>query len=186
MIDMLIEEWRDVPGFEGYYEVSNLGEVRGVDRIVTMKNGSKRITHGKTLTQGKYNSKTNYRGVTLCKDGIGYKRSVHRLVALAFIPNPENLPEINHKDEDKQNNRVDNLEWCDRRYNVNFGTARFRALTANGKPVLQMKDGEIVNAYPSEGIAAYCTGASQSGISACLRGECKTSGGYEWKLAPWA
>jgi hypothetical protein len=186
MSGVIFEEWRDVPGYEGLYEVSNLGEVRSLDRITTMKNEVKRITHGKLLKQGKYNSKSNYRGVALCKEGISTKHSVHRLVALAFIPNPENLPEINHKDENKQNNRVDNLEWCDRKYNNTYGTAKLRAAATSGKPVLQLKNGVIVNAWPSQGLAAAFTSASQSGISACLRGECKTSGGYEWELAPWA
>lgn len=185
-MDDLVEEWRSVVGYEGYYEVSNLGEVRSLERVVKMKDGSTRITHGKTLTQGRYNSKSNYRAVALCKDGQTKKASVHSLVAKAFIPNPDNLPEINHKDENKQNNRVDNLEWCDRRYNNTYGTAKFRAAVTQGKPVLQIKDGRIVNAWPSEGLAAMFTGASQTGISACLRGLCKTSGGYEWQLAPWA
>lgn len=186
MGDQIKEEWRDVPGYEGLYEVSNLGEIRSLDRMVTMKNGVTRITHGTVLTQGKYNSKSNYRGVTLCANGVPKKHSVHRIVASAFIPNPDNLPEINHKDEDKQNNCVDNLEWCDRKYNNTYGTAKIRAAVTQGKPVIQMRNGKIVNAWPSQGLAAMFTGASQSGISACLRGECMTSGGYEWRLAPWA
>ena len=182
----LIEEWRSVTGYEGYYEVSNFGRVRSLDREVTMKNGVCRKTRGKILSLSRYNSASNYRAVTLSVNGISKKESVHRLVALAFIPNPDNLPEINHKDENKQNNRVDNLEWCDRKYNNTYGTAKIRAAITQGKPVLQMRNGEIINAWPSQGLAAMFTGASQSGISACLRGECMTSGGYEWRLAPWA
>lgn len=185
-MSQLIEEWRPVVGYEGLYEVSNLGEIRSLDRMTVMKNGVTRITHGKILKQGRYNSKSTYRGVTLCQNGIMKKHSVHRLVALAFIPNPDNLPEINHKDENKQNNCVDNLEWCDRWYNNTYGTAKLRAAATSGKPVLQLRNGVIVNAWPSQGLAAAFTGASQSGISACLRGECETSGGFEWKLAPWA
>lgn len=180
------EEWRAVPGFEGYYEVSNLGNVRSIDREVIMKNGVKRKTRGRMLRLGKYNSQSSYAGVTFCVDGVPSKHSVHRLVASAFIPNPDNLPEINHKDEDKRNNTVENLEWCDRKYNALYGTANIRKAMTQGKPVLQMKDGKIVNAYPSAGLAAACTGATQGGISSCCRGEMRTSGGYEWKLAPWA
>ncbi len=185
-MDELIEEWRSVVGYEGFYEVSNLGRVRSLDREVTMKNGIRRKTHGKILTQGRYNSKSNYRAVALCLDGKAEKESVHRLVALAFIPNPDNLPEINHKDENKQNNCVDNLEWCDRQYNNTYGTIRFKTAMAQGKPVLQKKDGVIINAYPTMGVASIFTGASEGGISACCRGEMKTSGGYEWEIAPWA
>lgn len=180
------EEWRSVVGFEGYYEVSNFGEVRSLDRVVTMKNGVKRITHGKKLTQGRYNSKSNYRAVILCKNGKSKKESVHRLVAMAFLPNPDNLPEINHKDEDKQNNRADNLEWCDRKYNNTYGSVRFRIAMTQGIPVIQKKDGVIVNAYPTMGVASIFTGASEGGISACCRGNMKTCGGYEWEIAPWA
>lgn len=183
---MQTEKWRPVVGFEGYYEVSDWGRVRSLDRIVVMKNGHKRITHGKLLTQGRYNSKASYRGVTLCKDGIPLKTSVHRLVATAFIPNPKNLPEVNHKDEDKQNNRASNLEWCDRKYNNTYGTAKLRAAITQGKPVLQLKGEKIVNAWPSAGMAAAFTAATQGGISSCCRGEMKTSGGYGWRLAPWA
>jgi hypothetical protein len=152
-----------------------------------MKNSVKRPVKGKTLLQGRYNSKTCYRGVTLCKDGVQYKKAVHRLVAEAFIPNPGNLPEINHIDEDKQNNRVDNLEWCDRKYNNTYGTAKIRAAVTQGKPVLQLDtQGNIINGWPSMGLAACFTGASEGGISACCRGEMKTSGGYGWRIAPWA
>lgn len=180
------EIWRPVVGYEGLYEVSNMGNVRGLDRVSHMKNGVKRLTKGKLLTQGRWNSKSNYRSVVLCSGGVNKKHGVHRLVATAFIPNPDNLPEINHKDENKQNNRVENLEWCDRKYNNTYGTARLRAAITQGKPVLQMKDGKIVNGWPSMGLAAAFTEASEGGISACCRGEMKTSGGYEWRLAPWA
>ena len=163
-----------------------MGNVRSIDREVLMKNGVIRKIRGRMLRLGKYNSQSEYTGVTLSVDGIATKHSVHRLVALAFIPNPDDLPEVNHKDEDKRNNAVENLEWCDRKYNALYGTANIRKAMTQGKPVLQLKNGEIVNAYPSAGLAAFCTGATQGGISACCRGEIKTSGGYEWKLAPWA
>lgn len=180
------EIWRSIQGYEGLYEVSNIGNVRSLDRIVKMKNGANRTTYGKMLSKTSYNSTSCYEGVTLCKGGICKKYSVHRLVADAFIPNPDDLPEINHKDEDKRNNNADNLEWCDRRYNNTYGTAKFRAAMTQGKPVLQLLDGKIINGWPSMGLAAAFTGASQSGISACCHGVGKTSGGYEWRFAPWA
>ena len=108
----MMEEWKAIPGYEGLYEVSNMGNVRNVRRNTLLRL-----------------SKTNnrYIRVSLCKNGIKTGLTVHRLVAEAFIPNPDNLPEVNHKDEDKTNNRVENLEWCDHKYNMNYGTRNIRA-----------------------------------------------------------
>ena len=101
-----MEEWKNVIGYEGLYEVSNMGNVRNVRRNKLLK-----------LTKTYY----GYIQVNLYKNGIRTGLRVHRLVAQAFLPNPDNLPEVNHLDEDKTNNRVDNLEWCDRKYNNNYG-----------------------------------------------------------------
>ena len=103
----MIEEWKAIPGYEGLYEVSNKGNVRNVRRNTLLR-----------LT------KTNkgYIQVGLSKNGILTVLKVHRLVAQAFLPNPDNLPMINHKDEDKTNNRVENLEWCTAKYNNTYGT----------------------------------------------------------------
>ena len=185
MADMSKEIWKEVAGFEGLYEVSNLGRVRGCTRTVTMKNGVPRPIKGKILKTAPYNGEGNYCGAVLSKNGVTKKFAVHRLVAEAFIPNPHEYPEINHKDEDKTNNAVYNLEWCDRKYNNTYGTAKLRCAVTQGKPVLQLKDGRIINAWPTEGLAAQFTGASQGGISACCRGEMKTSGGFGWMWAPW-
>ena len=114
------EEWRSVVGYEGLYEVSNTGQVRSLDRYV--KGKSYRLHKGKVLSPGK-NSR-GYLSAVLSYNGKHKAITVHRLVAEAFLPNPDNLPEINHKDEDKTNNSVDNLEWCDRSYNNNYGTRK--------------------------------------------------------------
>lgn len=180
------EEWRDVVGYEGYYEVSSFGRVRSVDRLVPLKNGRDRWTKGHIMSLTHGNSCGRYYSAMLSRDGIAKRVLVHRLVAEAFIPNPDDLPEVNHKDENDKNNRVENLEWCGRRYNNVYGTKLLRQMIANGTPVLQLKDGEVVNAYPSEALAAYFTGATQGGIDACIHGKCKKSGGYEWRIAPWA
>ena len=118
----MIEEWRPVVGYEGLYEVSNTGRVRSVDRYIKNGHSSYRLHKGKviSLLKGEY----GYIQVNLYYNGKNYKKYVHRLVAQAFIPNPDNLPQINHKDEDKTNNRVDNLEWCTAKYNINYGTRK--------------------------------------------------------------
>lgn len=119
------EEWRPIEGYEGLYEVSNTGRVRSLDMYVKIGYGNYRLHKGKVISllkKGEY----GYIQVNLCYNGKLYKKYVHRLVAQAFIPNPDNLPEVNHKDEDKTNNSVENLEWCDRKYNMNFGTVRIR------------------------------------------------------------
>ena len=112
----MIEEWRPIEGYEGLYEVSNTGRVRSLDKYDSMN----RFLRGRILR--------------LFTDGLGYLRAqlysnskrksflVHRLVAQAFIPNPDNLPQVNHRDENPSNDNVDNLEWCDGKYNVNYGT----------------------------------------------------------------
>ena len=117
----MIEEWRPIVGYEGLYEVSSYGRVRSVDRY----DNRNCVRKSKVLSLLK-KSEYGYIQVNLSYNGKLYKKYVHRLVAQAFIPNPDNLPEVNHIDEDKTNNRVDNLEFCDHKYNLNFGTARIR------------------------------------------------------------
>ena len=116
----MIEEWKSVVGYEGLYEVSSYGRVRSLDRYDRMN----RFWKGRILnlcTDG-----GGYLFVALSSNGKEKNYLVHRMVAQAFIPNPDNLPEVNHKDEDKMNNSVDNLEWCDREYNINYGTIKDR------------------------------------------------------------
>ena len=116
------EEWRSVPGYEGLYEVSSYGRVRSLDMYVKCRYGNYRLHKGKVLSPAK--DKNGYLKVNLCCNGKDKIIRVHRLVAQAFILNPDNLSEINHKDEDKTNNSVENLEWCDRKYNINYGSRK--------------------------------------------------------------
>ena len=119
-----MEIWKDIEGYEGLYQVSNLGRVKSLDRVVEGKSSSTRLHRGKILSPGI--GSTGYYMVVLYKDGGGCSYTVHRLVSNTFIPNPHNHPYINHKDENKLNNNVDNLEWCTHQYNMNYGTANLR------------------------------------------------------------
>lgn len=113
--DVVEVKWMPVLGFEGLYEISTFGQVRN--------------KKGEILKQRiKQSYGTCYKSIDLWKDGRYHKKYVHRLIAEAFIPNPDNLPFVNHKDEDGTNNLISNLEWCTREYNVNYGTAKERRI----------------------------------------------------------
>lgn len=116
---MLNEIWKAVRYYEDLYEVSNYGRVRSLERIIIDKNGKCKTVHEKFLTQ--HDNGRGYLFVNLWKNNKCKREYVHRLVALAFIENPNKLPQVNHKDEDKQNNYVENLEWCTSEYNNNYG-----------------------------------------------------------------
>lgn len=118
------EIWRDIEGFGGCYQVSNLGRLKSLERTVKGNNGGVYVKKEKILTPT-INSRGYYH-TCLRKDGRSITVYIHRIVAQAFLPNPDNLPLINHKDEDKTNNRVENLEWCSAKYNTNYGTANER------------------------------------------------------------
>ena len=162
-----IEEFRDVPGYEGLYEVSNKGRVRNVET-------------GKLLKPQK--DDIGYLHVDLCKNRIHKTTRIHRLVAKAFIPNPQNLPQINHKDEDKTNNVVSNLEWCTAQYNSNYGNRIERVAEKLSKPVLQYDLlGNFIREWPSLRKVEEETGIPHSNISRCCLGKLNSTGGFIWK-----
>ena len=106
--------WKSVKGFEGYYEVSNKGEVKALERLV-LNNGSPQHKHERILKQG---NSGKYKTVSLCKDGKVYAKTVHRLVAETFIPNPDNKPNVDHIDTNPLNNNVENLRWVTQKENA--------------------------------------------------------------------
>ena len=175
------EIWKDIEGYEDDYMISSYGRVRSVDRMKTLSNGVKRLQKGRILKPAK--DKDGYLLCILSKNGIHTMCKVHRLVAQAFIPNPYNLPQINHKDENKANNCVDNLEWCDGKYNANYGTRNKRSAEKKLKPVLKIdkETNEVIAEYPSLIETGKQTGFSVWNISACCLGIRKSTGGFKWK-----
>ena len=139
IITMTEEIWKDIPGYEGLYQVSNFGRVKSLRRPYG-NNGGIQWTKERILSPGK--DKDGYLQVNLHCNGKQHQRKVHRLVAQAFLPNMDNLPMVNHKDEDKTNNNVDNLEWCDQKYNINYGGCIDRAIET------RLKNGFIKRTYP--------------------------------------
>lgn len=162
------EIWKDAPGYEKHYMVSNLGRVY-----------SKHTKKLRAFSQdhGGYDRLT----IMIRKEGINCSVGVHRLVAQAFIPNPDNLPEVNHKDENKHNNAASNLEWCSRAYNANYGTIKERISKALGKPIIQLSlDGQFIARYDGAKQAARQLGFSDTPIINCANKNYKTSYGFKW------
>lgn len=182
----MVEIWKDIAGYENLYQVSNLGRVRSLDRILNHWRGGKRLRKGCVIKTADF--KNGYKYVTLCKDGKLKKYLVHRLVAFMFLQNPNNYPCVNHKDENPSNNNVDNLEWCTQRYNINYGTRNEKIskkllnYQSWAKPVLQYtKQGDLINEYPSIMEAERQTKIHSGSISNCCNNKRKTSGGFIWR-----
>lgn len=170
------EIWKDVEGYNGRYQVSSQGRIKSFaqDRVNgKIKTGS--TTHKGYLTYKFYDSNGNSKFIP-----------VHRVVASAFIENPDHLPQINHKDEVKTNNMVENLEWCTNDYNTHYGTKIRRAAESNrccsttSKPVYSIDEFGNREDYPSIGEAERSTGLSHSNIVRQLKGKCRRCGKRHW------
>ena len=172
---------KPVVGFEELYYVTSDGKVFSKDRIVHAKNG--KILHFKGREIKQFKNPNGYPIVGLHRDGKMLTRTVHRIVAEAFLPNPLNLPQINHKDEGRTNNHVENLEWCSAKYNTNYGTGMERMAAKRRNAIAcYTKDGVLVYEFPSEKSAAKHFGVSLNAVSAALRkGEPYTCVGLYWK-----
>ena len=191
-----MEEWKDIKGYEGLYQISNEGRVKSLQREIVYKDGRKKVLEEKILRN--ILSDLGYYHVMLSKDGVPKRYKVHRLVAKAFIPNPNNLPIINHKDENPKNNVVDNLEWCTQGYNVRYGTMieRGRQTQFNredlSKEVEQYTlDGDLVETFKSASeIERKYPQFKTASVARCCRGGQILNGkwqtitsykGYMWK-----
>ena len=170
--------WKDIKGFEGYYQVSDIGEVKSLQRVI--KRGDNFLPVCERIL--KPCCSKGYNHVILRKDGVSYTRWVHKLVAEAFIPNPNSLPCINHKDENTLNNKVDNLEWCTRAYNNSYNHLRERSAMDKRKPILQYDlDGNFIREWSHAREASEALGINKRAIYGACTGRLKTSGGYIWK-----
>lgn len=179
MTSKIIEEWRPVPGFEGLYEASNTGKVASLNYNGT---GARRELKPLKKHHG-------YLVVRLYRNGKWRTKRLHRVIAETFIPNEDNLPEINHIDEDPTNNVVTNLEWCSHKYNCNYGGRidRQRKAMINGKlsraVVATLPDGSVER-YPSQAEAARQLKCSQGRISDACKGVIETyHHGRRWAYA---
>lgn len=171
------EIWKDVKGYEGLYQVSNSGRVKSFWKSWVSRGENEHIMHPSN-TRGYYYVKLRGR------DGKDESFPVHRLVAIAFIPNPTGLRCVNHKDENKKNNMVENLEWCTPEYNFAYGTARLRQGISYGKPVQQLTADKIwIASYTSAETAGYINGIDPSSIHKCCKGKRKTAGKYVWRYS---
>lgn len=169
------EIWKDIQGYDGKYQVSNTGKVRSF---------AKSYRNGEGLILSPYIHKRGYYSVCLFDSAGKHKNHmIHRLVAVAFVPNPNGYNVVNHKDENKLNNNADNLEWCTSGYNLSYGTARLRQGITYGHPIEQMTvDGIVIAKYSSPETASKLLSIDASSIHKCCNGRRKYAGGYMWRF----
>lgn len=161
---MGIEIWKDIKNYEGKYIISNYGDIKSLNY--------KRTNISQLLKPQE--DKNGYFTIPLCKNGKAKRYKVHKLVAQTFIYNPHNYTQINHKDENKQNNKIDNLEWCTQSYNNLYGNH----LKKIRKKIICLDTGKT---YKSIKEASEELSIDNSSICACCKGKLKTAGRYHWK-----
>ena len=177
------EIWKDIPGYEGLYQASNLGKIKSLERIAKKKYRNdrivkERIMHG-TKNQDGY-LKVHFKNKAL---NIDKGLFIHRLIAMTFIPNSDNLEQINHKDGNKLNNRVDNLEWCTNLYNQQHAWKNGLHKSTKGKKIRQLdKNNKIIKKWNTITEAGKKLGISASRIGECCKNKNWTAGGYRWEF----
>jgi len=173
-----LEIWKDIEGYEGLYEVSNMGNVKSLEHFDSLgRKHNSIIRKPQRLDSG-------YVIISLTKNSHHKAFLLHRLVAKHFLPNPYNLPVINHKDQNPSNNCVDNLEWCTQSYNLMYKNAAKRAASKQYKPILQYTfNGELIKKWDSITEAAQYFNKSTSKFVACCKGKRKSAYGFIWCYA---
>lgn len=180
-----MEIWEDIKGYEGLYQVSNLGKVRGLEKTEYFTHYktnkiTKRIRKENILKLQK--QKNGYIRCCLSKNHIKKYYWVHRLVAQAFIPNPKNLPCVNHKDENPRNNNANNLEWCTEKYNCNYGTSIERQVAKRKRKVVQYDtQGNVIKIWQGLADVEKELGLYRGNIYKCCNNQRAKTGGYMWK-----
>ena len=159
-----MEIWKDIPEYEGKYQASSFGRIRS-------------IASSKIMSSNR--SDSDYIVVNLYKNKKRKTFLVHRLIAKTFIPNPNNLPIVNHKNENKQDNRVCNLEWCSTSYNSSYGSRKKKQAEKLGKRVMCVETGKV---YMSIGLAGKSVNKPYQDISRACKSEKRTCAGYHWKF----
>ncbi len=160
--------WKDIKDYEGIYQVSNDGKVKSLERINSNNCWVKEKILKQTIDP------KGYQRVMLSKNGKKENARVHRLVAEEFIPNPNNYPQINHKDENKTNNHVSNLEWCNEKYNINYGTGKER----RSRKVICITTGKVYNSIKEA--TEFHNISDKSGITKACQGKRNTCYGLKW------
>jgi hypothetical protein len=164
------EIWKDIKGYEGLYKISNKGNVMSLRKTNGESNGMRKLSY----------SHKGYLIIVLSKEGKPKTHRVHRLVATAFIPNPYNLPEVNHIDENKTNNSAENLEWCTQIYNLKYGKRSEKISNILSHPVIATSIITGKKLYFKSLRATEKYGFTQSSISRCLKGLHKQHKGFLW------
>lgn len=166
-------EWRDIPGFEGYYQASNTGQIRSLDRVVNTSAGT-RVARGRVLKQKTL--KSGYRAVNLSKNGKYESFVVHRLVASAFLVKQPDMKCVDHINSDRADNRVSNLRWCTQQMNLRHSNESCRWPKKWRR--VKRSDGEV---FESAAAAARYTGVTKAAVLHHLGGDTKTCGGYTFE-----
>ncbi len=186
----MTEIWKDINGFVGIYQISNLSNVQSLNRNYVDSIGRNRNVKSKVLSIVIMN--TGYKSVDLCFNNVKHKKLIHILLAIAFIPNPENKPTVNHKNGIKLDCTLDNLEWAtygeNNKHAIDNGLRKSPWIGITGKdhPISKVviqydKNDNYINEFDNSRIAEKLTGISYKHISCCCIGKRKTTGGFKWK-----
>ena len=204
---MMEEIWKDIKGFEGRYQVSNLGRVRSLDMTWTVQRRGREYTFTRKGRIRKFGKTIwGYYSVNIYVDGKTKRFPVHRFVAKTFLPNPYNYPEVNHKDENKLNNTVwinedgsidyekTNLEWCTTQYNLSYGTRNERFQKKSNEPRMRAVnqydlDGNLINTFKSIAEAGRAVGISTRNIWSICNKKGNSASGFVFRYSddasPW-
>ena len=175
------EIWKDIPGYEGYYQISNLGNAKSLSRKIIDRNNKIRVLKERILTQ--HINPSGHKQITLFKNGKDNRLYIHRLVASCFLENPLKLPFVNHIDQNPLNNCVSNLEWCTPGYNATYADAIEKRAMSNSKPVIQYDlNGNKLNEWPSAAVAGRTLNLHDGDIGKCCKHKAKTVGGFKWEF----